>query len=113
LAWLPLIANRLAGADRPGAVAGRPSKQSHHSDFSAARADQWGPIMSKNLVEDALSVLRAHGLAAEVHNGGHYKLKFTNKFGVKCTLVVSRSPSNRNAHKSNRAQLRRLLRSHL
>jgi hypothetical protein len=65
--------------------------------------------MSNNLIEDSLAVLRAHGLGAEVHNGGHYKIKFTNKFGVKCTLVISRSPSDRNAHKSNRALLRRLL----
>ena len=68
--------------------------------------------MSNHLVEDALAVLRAHGLDAEVRNGGHYKIRFTNRYGRRCTLVVSRSPSNRNAHKSNRAQLRRLLRSH-
>jgi hypothetical protein len=68
--------------------------------------------MTNQLVAEALDILHEAGLAAEVHdNAPHYKVRFTNAFGRKCTLIISRSPSNRNAVQENRAVLRRLLRA--
>jgi hypothetical protein len=67
-----------------------------------------------HLVAEALEILRGAGLTdAKVSNGGaHYKVKFTNAHGKRCLLVVSRSPSNRNAAQNNRSELRRLMRAH-
>jgi hypothetical protein len=62
------------------------------------------------LVKDAIETLRQHGLAPEIEQGPHLKIKSTNAIGSQCVLVVSRSPSSRSAIKANRAQLRRLLR---
>jgi hypothetical protein len=61
------------------------------------------------LLEDALATLDQHGLAAEIEQGVHFKIKFINAFGSQCCLVVSRTPSNRWAIHKNRAVLRRLL----
>jgi hypothetical protein len=67
--------------------------------------------MINHLVAEALEILREAGLAADVQdNAPHYKIRFTNAFGRRCTLIISRSPSNRNAAQENRAVLRRLLR---
>ena len=63
------------------------------------------------LLEDTLATLRQHGLAAEVEQGPHFKVRFVNPLGRFCTLIVSRSPSSRFANKRNEAQLRRLLRA--
>jgi hypothetical protein len=62
------------------------------------------------LLDDAIATLRQHGLAPEVEHGPHLKIKFTNVFGSRCCLIVSRSPSTRSAIKDNRAELRRLMR---
>ena len=63
------------------------------------------------LVDDALDLLRQHGLVGEVSNGGvHIKIRFNNQYGCKCLLVIARSPSARGAFQHNRAELRRLLR---
>jgi hypothetical protein len=67
--------------------------------------------MRSPLIVDALALLAERGLAAEVEQGGaHYKLRFDNQNGCRCLLVVSVSPSSRNALKKNRSQLHRLLR---
>jgi hypothetical protein len=65
--------------------------------------------MRFRLVEDALKLLAQHGIAGEVEQGRHLKIKFQNEFGRKCLLVVSVTPGNRRARKQNRSQLRRLL----
>jgi hypothetical protein len=62
------------------------------------------------LVKDALSTLAQHGLSGEVEEGPHLKVRFTNPFGRRCLLVVSRSPSSQFAVKQNRGELRRLMR---
>jgi hypothetical protein len=62
------------------------------------------------LLEDAITMLRQHGLTPEIENGSHFKIRFTNVLGSRCCLVVSRTPSNRFAIKRNRAVLRRLMR---
>ena len=68
--------------------------------------------MKSALLKNALTVLRQRGLVAEVEQGGaHFKVRFVNPLGRQCILIVSRSPSSRNAGKRNEAQLRRLLRA--
>jgi hypothetical protein len=62
------------------------------------------------LVRDALNLLRQHGVAAEVEQGVHYKVRFCNQFGHPCLLIIARSPSARGAFQQNRSELRRLLR---
>ena len=62
------------------------------------------------LVRDAIGILRQHGLAAEVEQGPHLKVRFTNALGSRCCLIVSRSPSSQRAIANSRAELRRLLR---
>ena len=62
------------------------------------------------LVEDTLALLRQHGLTGWVEQGTHFKIRFNNRFGRKCLLVVARSPSDWRAFKQNRGELRRLMR---
>jgi hypothetical protein len=62
------------------------------------------------LVRDALTELAEHGLAGEVEQGPHYKVRFRDRHGRKCLLVIARSPSDRRVFKQNRSVLRRLLR---
>jgi hypothetical protein len=66
--------------------------------------------MKDALLHDAVATLRRHGLAPEIEQAGHIKVRFTNRLGSNCLLVISRSPSNRSAIKESRATLRRLLR---
>lgn len=66
--------------------------------------------MKSPLLEDTLTLLRQHGLAAEVEQGPHFKVRFTNPLGRPCLLIISRSPSSQNANKRSRGELRRLLR---
>lgn len=63
-----------------------------------------------HLLQDALATLREHGLGAEIEQGAHIKIKFTNALGSRCCLVVSRSPSSWSALRKSRAELGRLLR---
>jgi hypothetical protein len=62
------------------------------------------------LVRDSLTMLAEHGLAGEVEQGPHFKVRFVNVFGRKCLLIVARSPSDWRVFKQNRSELRRLLR---
>jgi hypothetical protein len=63
------------------------------------------------LLDDTIGILRQHGLAHKIENGGpHFKVRFTNAFGSKCLLIVSQSPSHFSAIRKNRAVLQRLLR---
>jgi hypothetical protein len=67
--------------------------------------------MRSALVDDALDLLRQHGLIGMVTNGGsHIKIKFNNRYGRPCLLIVARSPSSQRAVQKNRSELRRLLR---
>jgi hypothetical protein len=69
-------------------------------------------VMRSRLLEDALTVLGQENIAANVENGGpHFKVRFRNRFGRDCCLVVSRSPSTSIALQQSRAVLRRLMRS--
>jgi hypothetical protein len=64
------------------------------------------------LLSDALTTLRQHGLPAEIEpgNGSHRKIRFINANGSKCLLVVPRASGNWRASEHQRAALRRLLR---
>jgi hypothetical protein len=67
--------------------------------------------MNRAAVRDAVVLLRAHGFAPSVSNGGkHIKVRWVDH-GRRFTLVVSRSPSNRHAQTKSLALLRRLLRA--
>jgi len=63
-------------------------------------------------VDDAVKTLNQHGLDAEIEpgRGSHTKIRFVNRNGSRCLLVVPRPSRNWNALKSYRAELRRLLR---
>jgi hypothetical protein len=63
------------------------------------------------LVDAALSFLAENGLTAKVNKRSpHFKVAFTNQHGLRCLLILSRSPSDRRAFKQSRAELLRLLR---
>jgi hypothetical protein len=62
------------------------------------------------LVEDSLALLAEAGIAGEVEQGRHFKVRFENQLGRKCMLSVSLSPGSRRARKQNLSQLRRLMR---
>jgi len=63
------------------------------------------------LVHDAVSLLREHGFAPTVSNGGkHLKVRWFDR-GRRYTLVISQSPSDRQARINSLTTLRRLLRA--
>jgi hypothetical protein len=64
-----------------------------------------------DLLRDTLRVLKRAGIKPIIHQGRHIQLRWINDDGRACRLVISRSPSDRNAHRKNRGQLRRLLRN--
>jgi hypothetical protein len=66
---------------------------------------------AEELVRDAEVLLRRHGFAPTVSNGGkHLKISWFDQ-GRRYTLVLSRSPSDRRARLRSRTVLRRLLRT--
>jgi hypothetical protein len=67
---------------------------------------------ARELVDDAVTLLRSHGLDAEVTGGGdrHIKVRWLDQ-GRRHTLIISQSPSNRHARLKSLALLRRLLRA--
>jgi hypothetical protein len=64
-----------------------------------------------DLLRDTLRVLKRAGIKPVIRQGRHVQVRWTNDDGRPCCLVISRSPSDRNAHRKNRSQLRRLLRN--
>jgi hypothetical protein len=63
------------------------------------------------LVRDAVALLRAHGFAPTVSNGGrHLRIRWLDQ-GRRYTLVVPRNPSDQRARLNSRAVLRRILRT--
>jgi len=61
------------------------------------------------ILEDAINMLRQHGLEPEIEDGGaHVKIEFESTLGNPCTLVILRQPSGQIA--INRARLRYHLR---
>lgn len=63
------------------------------------------------LVRDAVAMIRDHGFIPTVSNGGkHIKVRWFDQ-GRRYTLVISQSPSDRDARLKSRAVLRRLLRN--
>jgi hypothetical protein len=65
--------------------------------------------MANELLDDALSTLRAHGFRPRIIQGKHYKIRWDDN-GRQQTFIVSRSPSDayRAIHKSRAALRRRL-----
>ena len=66
---------------------------------------------ARELVDDAVAILAAHGFTPIVTNGGkHLKIRWFDH-GRRYTLTVPASPSDKRARLNSRAVLRRILRS--
>jgi hypothetical protein len=66
---------------------------------------------ASELVHDAVALLRDHGFTPTVSNGGkHIRVRWFDQ-GRRYTLVISQSPSDRQARINSRAVLRRILRN--
>jgi hypothetical protein len=66
---------------------------------------------ANELVHDAVTLLRSHGLVPKVSNGGkHVRVRWFDH-GRRYTLIVPASPSDQRARLNSRAVLRRILRS--
>jgi hypothetical protein len=62
-----------------------------------------------DVLRDSLDILNAAGIKPSVHRGKHTKVSWYDPTGRRRILVVSASPSSRNAIYANRTVLRRLL----
>lgn len=68
-------------------------------------------IRGTGIVRMSIDMIKARGFVPTVTNGGkHTKIKWRDGSRSFC-VVVSRSPSDRNASKNARATLRRILRT--
>jgi hypothetical protein len=67
-------------------------------------------IRGNGIVRMTLDMIRAHGFTPTIRNGRHVKIRWHDG-NRSFTVVVSRSPSDRNATKNARATLRRILRN--
>jgi hypothetical protein len=66
---------------------------------------------SSELVHDAVALLRAHGFAPTVSNGGrHLRIRWVDQ-GRRYTLFIPASPGDVRARLNSRAVLRRILRA--
>ena len=63
-----------------------------------------------DIIDDALTLLHAHGIAPTIERGKHVKLRWRNDAGRPFLLVVSRTPSTVFARRKSLSVLRRLLR---
>jgi hypothetical protein len=63
------------------------------------------------LVDDAVTMLRAHGFVPTVSNGGrHVRVRWHDQ-GRRFTLYIPATPSDHRARLNSRAVLKRILRS--
>jgi hypothetical protein len=67
--------------------------------------------MKNELLEDALTMIRAHGFEPYIVRNRHWKVSWIDQQGRMRLLVVSFSPSDHRARTQSRAVLRRLLAS--
>jgi hypothetical protein len=66
---------------------------------------------ASELVDDAVTLLRNHGLVPTVANGGkHVRVRWFDQ-GRRFTLFIPASPSDRRSRLNSRAVLRRILRN--
>jgi hypothetical protein len=66
---------------------------------------------ARELVDDAVRLLRGHGFVPTISNGGkHVRVRWFDH-GRRFTLFISQSPSDRHARTKSRTLLRRLLRA--
>jgi hypothetical protein len=66
---------------------------------------------AKDLVRDAVAMLKGHGFAPTVSNGGrHLRVRWFDH-GRRFTLYIPSTPSDHRAKLNSRAVLRRILRS--
>ena len=68
--------------------------------------------MRKGLLRDTLETVRAAGFEPEVEQRRHVHIVWIDGNGRKRRVVLSRSPSDINASRMNRAALRRMLVPH-
>jgi hypothetical protein len=69
-------------------------------------------VRSRELIGDAVDLLRVHGFAPEIsENGRHIKVTWNGIDGQRQVLVISRSPGDRRARAQSIAVLRRMLRT--
>ena len=67
--------------------------------------------MKNELLDEALSTIRAAGFEPSVVCNRHWKISRTDQHGRTQCLVIALSPSDRRARMQSRAVLRRLLRT--
>jgi hypothetical protein len=67
--------------------------------------------MRNELLDEALTMIRAAGFKPNVVRNRHWKITWTDQQGRVQSLVVALSPSDRRARLQSRAVLRRLLAS--
>jgi hypothetical protein len=65
--------------------------------------------VKNEILEDALTAIRAAGFEPEIARNRHWKVSWTDRRGRTRTLIVSFSPSSFRARVQSRAILRRLL----
>jgi hypothetical protein len=66
---------------------------------------------ARELVADAVAMLRGHGFAPTVSNGGrHLRVRWFDQ-ARRFTLIIPATPSDHRARLNSRAVLRRILRS--
>jgi hypothetical protein len=67
--------------------------------------------MKNELLDKALTTIRAAGFEPDVVRNRHWKVRWTDRRGRTRLLVIASSPSDRRAQAESRAALRRLLTS--
>jgi hypothetical protein len=67
--------------------------------------------MRHDLLDEALTAIRAAGCRPEVVRNRHFKIRWTDRRGRRRCLVVAFTPSDHRARLKSRAVLRRLLTS--
>jgi hypothetical protein len=66
---------------------------------------------ARELVDDAVALLRDHGFDPVISNGGrHLRIRWFDR-GRRYTLYVPSTPSDKRARLNSRAALRRILRN--